>query len=183
MFSPLFHERNSIIILPADTNLETKLLNSIKIYGNKKAVEEIMRLVNKYLSIWESLGFVQMPRERWIKIHLKFGWESKVFAIKPRVYFLDINSKRFVNKIFDEMQHLGRLKYIVNHIFFSFLVFVVQKIATNRERKVWVMVDIWKLNDLVIFDAYSLLFQSEIINNIQRYINLGVLDAALFFYQ
>lgn len=44
------------------------------------------------------------------------------------------------------------------------------------------MVDIWKINDLVIPDAYSLPLQSEIIVNIQRYTNLAVLNEASIFY-
>ena len=43
--------------------------------------------------------------------------------------------------------------------------------------------DIWKLNDLVILDAYPLPLQSEIISNVQGYTNLAVLDATSFFYQ
>lgn len=43
--------------------------------------------------------------------------------------------------------------------------------------------DIQKLNDLVIPNAYPLPLQSEIIANVQGYTNLAVLDAASFFYQ
>ncbi len=45
------------------------------------------------------------------------------------------------------------------------------------------MVDIRKLNDLVIPDAYSLPLQSDIIASVQGCTNLAVLDAASFFYQ
>ena len=43
--------------------------------------------------------------------------------------------------------------------------------------------DIRKLNDLVIPNAYLLLLQSEIIANVQGYTNLAILNAASFFYQ
>lgn len=45
------------------------------------------------------------------------------------------------------------------------------------------MVDIQKLNELVLLDSYPLPLQSEIITNVQGYTNLVVLDAAFFFYQ
>ena len=45
------------------------------------------------------------------------------------------------------------------------------------------MVDIRKFNEMILPDSYPLPFQSEIIANIQAYINLAVLDAASFFYQ
>lgn len=43
--------------------------------------------------------------------------------------------------------------------------------------------DIRKLNDLVIPNAYSLPLQSDIISNVQGYTNLAILNVALFFYQ
>ena len=70
-FPLLFHERNGITIPPADAGLEIKLLNGIKIYGNRQAIKKITRLINKYSLIWESSGFVQVLPERWIKVHLK----------------------------------------------------------------------------------------------------------------
>ena len=118
-----------------------------------------------------------------MKVHLKPGWETKVSAIKPRLYLLGINSKRLVDETFDELQRLGRLKYTTSHTLFSFLVFVIWKTVANGEKKGRVVVDIWKLNDLVIPNTYPLLFQSEIIANVQGYTNLAVLNAALIFYQ
>lgn len=43
--------------------------------------------------------------------------------------------------------------------------------------------DIEKLNNLVISNAYPLFLQSEIIANIQKYTNLAIFNAASFFYQ
>lgn len=90
-------------IPPADTNLEIELLNGIKIYRDKKDVEEITRFVNEYLLIWKSSGFVQVLLEWWMKVYLKSGWESKVSVIKSRVYPLDIDLKRLVSKTFNKI--------------------------------------------------------------------------------
>ena len=179
----LFHERNGITILPADAGLETKLLNGIRIYGDRQTVEKITRLVNEYPSIWESSGFLQVPPERWMKIHLKPGWKLKVLAIKPKVYPLGIDNKRLVDETFDELQRLGRLKYTTSPTSFSFLVFVIWKTAANGEKKGQAVMNIRKLDNLVISDAYPLPLQLEIIVNVQGYTNLAVLDAASFFYQ
>ena len=121
----LFHERSGITISPADVGLETELPNDIKIYGNRQAVEKITRLVNEYLLIWESSGFVQVPLENWMKVHLKPGWETKVSAIKPKVYPLGIDSKRLVDETFDELKRFGHLEYTTSHMPFSFPVFVI----------------------------------------------------------
>lgn len=118
-----------------------------------------------------------------MKVHLKLRWETKVSAIKPRVYLLGIKAKRLVNKTFDKMQRLSRLKYTTSYTSFSFPIFVVYKTNTKGEKKRYTVVNIRKLNDLVIPDAYPLPLQLNIIANVQRCINLAILDVALFFYQ
>lgn len=70
--STLFHKHNGISILLSG-DLKTELPNGIKIYRNKKAGNTITCLVNKYPSIWESLGFVQVFLEHWMKVYLKPG--------------------------------------------------------------------------------------------------------------
>lgn len=87
-------------------------------------------------------------------MHLKLGWETRVLAIKPKMYPLSIEAKHLVDEIFDKMQRFGRLKYTISYTFFSFSVFIVYKINIKEERKKWVVVNICKLNDLVIVDAY-----------------------------
>lgn len=73
------------------------------------------------------------------------------------MYLLSIKAKRLVDEIFDEMQWLGRLKYIISHTPFSFPIFVVYKTNVKEEKKRRAVVDIQKLNDLVILDAYLFL--------------------------
>ena len=84
--------------------------------------------------------------------------------------------------MFDEMHRLGRLKFTTGHIPFSFLVFVVWKLDADGKRKGRAVVDIQKLNDMVLPDSYSLPLQSEIIANLQECTNLAVLDATSFFH-
>ena len=116
-------------------------------------------------------------------VPLKPGWESKVSAIKPRIYPLGNKARRIVNDTFDEMHKQGRLEYITDPTHFSFPVFVIYKTDSYGKRKGRAVVDIRKLNDLVLPDSYHLPLQSKIIANVQGYTNLAVLDAASFFYQ
>ena len=60
---------------------------------------------------------------------------------------------------------------------------MVWKIAVNEEKNGWAIVNIRKLNDLVISDTYPLPLQSKIIANVQKYTNLAILDDVSFFYQ
>lgn len=59
----IFHDHNDISILSVK-DLETELPNSIKIYRDKKVVNTIMYLVDKYPSIWKSSDFVQILPKR-----------------------------------------------------------------------------------------------------------------------
>lgn len=101
-----------------------------------------------------------------MKVHLKPGWETKVSGIKPKVYPLGIEARRLVDQTFDKIQRLGRLNYTTSHTPFSFPVFVVYKTNVKEEKKGCTVVDICKLNDLVIPDAYPLLLQSDIIASV-----------------
>lgn len=118
-----------------------------------------------------------------MKIHLKPGWEIKVLTIKPKIYPLNIKGKRLVDKTFDKMQHFGRLKYTTSYTSFSFPVFVIYKTNAKGEKKGYAVVNICKLNNLVILDAYTLFLQSNIFASIQKCRNLAILDASSFFYQ
>lgn len=91
---------------------------------------------------------------------------TKDSTTKPRVYLLGIDAKRLVDKTFDKIQRLGRLKYITSYTSFSFPLFIVYKTNTKGERKGYVVVDIHKLNNLIIPNAYPLLLQSDIIASI-----------------
>lgn len=118
-----------------------------------------------------------------MRVHLKLGWETKVSNIKPKVYPLGIEAKCLVDKMFNKMQHLGCLKYTTSHIPFSFSVFVIYKTNVKGKRKGHAVVDIRKLNDLVVPDAYPLPLQSDIIASDQGCTNLAILDTTSFFYQ
>ena len=118
-----------------------------------------------------------------MKVHLKPGWETKLSAIKPRVYLLGIKAKRLVYETFDKMQRLVYLKYTTSQTPFNFPVFVVYKINAKREKKGRAVINIRKLNNLVIPDTYPLPLQLNIIASVQKCTNLAILDVASFFYQ
>lgn len=104
-------------------------------------------------------------------------------TIKPKVYLLGIEAKCLVNKTFDEIQqHHDWLEYTTSYTSYSFPIFVVYKTNVKGKRKRYVVVYIRKLNDLIILDIYLLPLQSNIIANVQRCINLAILNVTLFIY-
>lgn len=101
--------------MPTNPSIERILDNGVRVYGDEHAVTLLSQLVPKYPSIWKSEGFVQISPERWMKVPLKPGWEAKIFAIKPKVYPLGNKACQLVDKTFDEMHCLGRLKFMSGH--------------------------------------------------------------------
>lgn len=163
---PFFKHEPSCILTPTDPSMETILDNGVKVYKDKHVVTLLAQLVAEYPSIWEFESFVQIPPKRWMKVTFKPGWKAKVSAIKPRVYPLRNNSRQLIDKTFDEMHRLGYLKFTSEHTLFSFPVFVVWKTDTEGKRKSRAVVDIQKLNEMILPNSYTLLLQSEIIANV-----------------
>ena len=99
------------------------------------------------------------------------------------MYPLGIKDWAIVDKIFDKLYAQRRLEYTIQPTSFCYPVFVVQKTladATSHGRPV---VDNRKLNQVLIWDAYSLPPQSEIIALILGCPCMTCIDSALFFYQ
>ena len=181
--APFFKYEPSCAPIPTNPSMEKILDNRMKVYGDKHAATLLVRLVAEFPTIWESQGFFQIPPERWMTVLLKPGWESKVSSIKPRIYPLGNKARQVIDDTFDEMQRKGRLEYTTDPTLFSFPVFVIYKTDSHGRRKGRAVIDLRKLNDLVLLDFYPLPLQSEIIANVQGYTNLAVLNAASFFYQ
>lgn len=80
------------------------------------------------------------------------------------------------------MHKQGRLEYTIDPNSFTFPVFVICKTDSHSKRKGRAVVDIQKLNNLILPDIYPLSLPSEIIANVKEYTNLVVFDAASFFY-
>lgn len=99
-------------------------------------------------------------------MYLKPGWETKILAIKPKVYLLDIKIRYLVNKMFEKIDCLSYLQYTILHTLFSFFIFIVYKANAKEEKKRRAVVNICKLNDLIVLEIYSLLLQSDIIASV-----------------
>lgn len=152
---------------PTNLSIEIRLDKRMRVYRDKHIVTLLAQLVTKNLSIWESEGFVQIPSERWMKVSLKHGWEAKISTIKPKVYPLENKARQLIDETFDKMHHLSRLKFTSEDNPFNFLVFVIWKTDTEDKKKGRAVVDVQKLNEMVFPNSYPLLFQSEIIANVQ----------------
>ena len=171
----------SIISTDGLTSMKTKLLNDFMMYENTKAKKVYIKLIDEFSSLWENHDFIDVSETNWMKISLKDNWQSKVIE-KFKIYPLNTKDKEVLDKTFDDLHEKNRLKWTDKTTPFSYSVFIAWR-TINEIRKNRAIVDIRELNDLIVSDAYSMLSQSEIINDLKDCTHIFVLDASFFFYQ
>lgn len=74
-------------------------------------------------------------------------------VIKPRVYSLGNKACRLVDKTFDKLHCFGHLKFTFKYIPFSFSMFVVRKTDAEGKKKSRAVIDIRKLNEMMLPDS------------------------------
>lgn len=170
-------------ILPTTglTNMETRLSNGSMAYGNDEARSAYARLVQDFPSLWQDNGFIDIPKDEWMRIPLKSDWQSKLNG-KSKIYPLGTKDREVLDRTFDELHQKGRLQWTNKATPFAYPVFVTWK-TVNGVRKGRAVVDIRGLNDLIIPDAYPIPLQAEIISDLRDCSHISVLDASSFFYQ
>ena len=171
----------SIISTDGLTSMKTKLLNDFMMYENTKARKVYTKFIDEFSSLWKNHDFIDVFKANWMKISLKDNWQFKVIE-KFKIYSLNTKNKEILNKTFDDFHEKNRFKWTDKTTFFSYSVFIAWK-TVNEIRKDKTVVDIKKLNDFIVSKAYSMFFQSEIINDLKDCTHIFVLDANFFFYQ
>ncbi len=94
-------------------------------------------------------------------IPLKNNWQYKIADMKPKVDPPGHKLRKRVDNTFDELQALGLLVFTKSHICFSIPVFVVWKSTLKGKRKRKAVINIRKLNDMVVSDSYPFPLQSK----------------------
>ena len=163
--------------------LKTTLTNEVIIYESLNVLAKLKTVVEKFAKIWiDKDDAVKLLKKDWIRIPLRIDWESKI-TNKSKIYSLGIKNRVIVDEVFDKLQLQDRLEFTKQSILFCFPMFVIYKILTddiNHERPV---VDIKRLNQVFIRDAYSLPPQAEIISLIADCPYVTYVNNASFFYQ
>jgi hypothetical protein len=116
-----------------------------------------------------------------MRISLRSDWEIRIFE-KTKIYSWKTENKKLVDQIFDDLHAKKRFKYTSESTSFSYSVFVVWKVI-NDQKKDRVVIDIRDLNAIILFDAYSLSLQSDVISAMKECEYLSVIDCVDFFYQ
>ena len=162
-------------------DMKVRLFNESMIYDNDETRTAFAGFIAEFLSLWKDRGFIDISKDKWMRISLKSDWQAKVNG-KSKIYSLGIKNKAVLDKTFDELHMKSRIKWTDKVTPFSYPVFVTWKIV-NDIRKKRAVIDIRNLNDLIVLDAYSISSQSNIINELRNCTHISVLDVSSFFYQ
>ncbi len=160
---------------------EEKISFDVTAFDDEDEKYEFDRLMNEFSEIWKNEEFINVLEEQWMRLSLKKEWQNKLI-VKIKIYSLDTNDKKIVNDTFNRLQTQNRLKFTIVATSFAYSIFVVWTVK-NEMRKKRAIMNIRELNSLLVSDAYSVSFQSEIIDDLLECKYLSILDANVFFYQ
>ena len=79
-----------------------KLSNEIMIYEDQNSIHVYIKLMNKFFALWHDEDFINISKEQWMKFFLRQDWQFYVNE-KFRIYFLDIEDRKMINKTLDEL--------------------------------------------------------------------------------
>ena len=102
-----------------------------------------------------------------------------------KIYFLDIDKQKKVDKIFNKLHEQNCMNWSINHSSNEYLMFITWKnVEHNKKiiRKIKIVINMYNLNKLIISDIYSTSLQSEIIVMIADKNYISVVDVTAFFY-
>ena len=161
-------------------------MSSITVYSNKKIVRTLSEIIN-YYNIWMNYKeFTEVSEKKWIFISLKKKWENMIANMKlKKIYFLDVDKQKNVNKIFNKLHEQSCINWSINHSSNEYLMFMTWRNVEHNEkmiRKARIVVNMHNLNKLIISDIYSMSLQSEIIVMIADKNYISVVDVTAFFY-
>ena len=95
-------------------------------------------------------------------IPLRNDWQDHVKS-NARVYNLSTKDREVIDKVFNRIHTQGRITWSDTPSLFAHKVFVVWKEHLDGKIKARPMVDLRDFNKLVVFDAYPITTQEEII--------------------
>jgi hypothetical protein len=164
-----------------DEKFEEKISFEVIVYENENEKQKFDKLINEFSEIWKDEKFIDVSEKQWSRLSLKKEWQDKLI-VKIKIYSLNTNDKKMINDIFNRLQTQNKLKFIIVATSFAYLVFVVWTIK-NNVRKERVIMNIRKLNSLLVSNVYSVSSQSEIIDDLFERKYFSILNVNAFFYQ
>ena len=112
------------------STLKIILFNNVIIH-NFNVANFFVKIIKKFLTLWNDIGFAKLFKKNWMRISLKFDWKNKIFD-KIKIYSLKTKNKTLMNNIFDELYWTKKFFWINESTLFSYLIFCVWKNVINE---------------------------------------------------
>jgi hypothetical protein len=164
--------------------MKIKLSNDIIVHEDETIATKFDVVIFKFV-IWDEHDtFVNISSDNYMSIILKSNWANKIKSNK--IYSLELDERKIVNEIFDNLHFKSKMKWSTNSISFDYLVFVIYRIIFKDEksiRKERVVIDIRELNVITLSDAYLMSAQIDIIVVVADCNFISIVDAVEYFHQ
>ena len=168
-------------LLQTSRTCEFTMFNEVIIHQSDE-IDSFARIIENYSKLWKDIDFVNVLEKSWMRISLKFDWESRI-SDKAKIYFLDAKDKALIDETFDNLHVVDKMCWTNESTLFSYSVFCVWKLDVESQRKDRIVIDIRNLNVITQSNVYSLSLQSEIIMIVRDCDYIFVIDCFAFFYQ
>jgi uncharacterized protein (UPF0333 family) len=163
---------------------KTKLSNEVTIYDNQNIIEKFLSIITEF-NIWKEHDIsVVISSENHMSISLKSNWADKIKS--NRIYSLRSNERVIVDEIFDNLHFKEKMKWFTNSTSFDYFVFVIYRIIMKNDkstRKERAVIDIRRLNAIIVTDAYFMSAQTNIIVAVTKCLYIFVINVLRYFYQ
>ena len=177
-----FHINTNKINVESSCNNDVMMINDVTAHNSfKKAITAFNTLINEYFKLWTDQSFVNLSEKNWMRLSLKFDWESKI-KDKIKIYSLDVRNKTVVDDTFNKLQTQKRFSWTKKTTSFSYSCFVIWRDLFEK-RKNRIVIDIRNLNAISQSNVYSLSLQNDIIQTVQECAFISVINCFNFFYQ
>ena len=102
-----------------------------------------------------------------------------------KIYLLDFDKQKKINKIFNKLHKQNHMNWSINHSSSEYSIFMIWRNVKHNKKmiqKARVIINVCNLNKLIIFNIYSTSLQSEIIVIIISKNYISVVNVTAFFY-
>lgn len=163
--------------------MKSVLRNNIIVYENESIKNKLSILIEIYSKIFKTKSKkINVSSKRWIKINII----SNEFSRSTRVFKIKLKNREFINKKFDNLHKVDKMKWITDFTFYIFSIFVIwitmrfsDKSSTRKKR---VVIDIRNLNKISKFDVYSMSLQQNFIDAMHKSSYILLMNCVSFFH-
>lgn len=164
--------------------MKSMLSSDVIVYEDESIKNRLFVLVKTYSDIFKTKsGTIDVSSKRWMKIKTILEQLSD----SARVFKIESKNRDFIDKEFDSLHKVEKMKWTTSFTSYVFSVFVIwitirlsEKESTRKKR---VIVDIRDLNKISEFDVYSMSLQQDLLGAVHECSYVSLMNCVSFFHQ